>query len=63
MNEKPHPCFLKVIFIHVIEYFFQNCKKIFENVNVDIEHTTYLPMVDIRWHLRTYLPNVNVDIF
>ena len=24
--------------------------------------TTYLPIVDVRWHLNMYLPNVNVDI-
>ena len=25
--------------------------------------STYLPIVDIRWHLNMYLPNVNVDNF
>ena len=25
--------------------------------------TTYLPNVDVRWHLNYYLPNVNVDIW
>ena len=35
---------------------FKNSEKFFENVNVDIEYTTYLPMVDIRWHFMKYLP-------